>query len=96
MISFQMLKDPDSDLDYTLDCSLWLGEDMLSAQTWAVPVNSGIVVYNSVIDGAKKQVLFWMKGGTLPSASRWLRVVCHIETQAGRKEDITLLVQLVG
>lgn len=84
----QFSKDPDSDLDYQVNWTAWLGEDeTITTSTWVVP--DGLTVGTSSKapshDGTTATV--WLSGGTI--GARY-DVVNRITTNQGRTEDRTL------
>jgi hypothetical protein len=57
---FTAIKDPDAQLDYALDWSLWLNvADTIAASTWIVPTN--LIVVASTFSSTSTTV--WLKGG---------------------------------
>lgn len=81
-------KDPDAVLDYAIDWSRWLGDDVISSVTWTVP--AGIIRQTDVFSSAL--AVIWLSGGT---AGTSYSIVCHITTPAGRQEDRTIKIAVV-
>ena len=84
-----VLKDPDADLDWTIDWSGWLATgETIEESVWSAPDDSGIEVHDSVLDEAKTKATAWLNGG---AEGRHL-VTNSIVTSAGRKDNRSLLV----
>lgn len=80
-------KDPASDLDFSVNWAEWLGADTITASTWIAPSRSGLTLHSqSVLNGVTTT---WMRNGKVGGP---YRVVNHIETAAGRKDDRSFLV----
>ena len=77
----KFVKDPDAVLDYKMDWSDWLGEDTISASSWAVD-NANITIDSDTHTTTDTTV--WLSGG---EAKKSYRVTNSIETAAGRKND---------
>lgn len=88
---FNVVKDPDADLDYTIDWSAWLGSDVIATSTWTMPDGSGIEMHDPSLNPAKTQTTVWLRGGTVGGP---YRVANHIVTAAGRAEDRSLSVRV--
>jgi len=79
--------DPDAILDYPVDFSDWLGDDVYASHT--VMTTEGLTVQSS--DFAGGVVTVWLTGGTLGrKASFTVRMV----TAAGRRDDRTLWLKI--
>jgi hypothetical protein len=83
----EFLKDPDATLDYSIDWSLYLVVDTISAVTWTVP--TGIT---KVSDSHTTTVATaWLSGGT---AGADYPVTCRVTTVGGRVDDRTILIRV--
>ncbi len=79
---FNVLKDPQADLDYSIDWSQWLKTgDSISASTWAVA--GGVSLHDSGIVGGNLTVV-WVNGGTIGKTAI---VTNHVVTANGRIDD---------
>lgn len=84
------IRDPDSNLDFGVDWSRWLGNgETITAQT-VVSDDASLIVSN--VTQAAGVVEFWLTGGTVGSAAR---CTCHITTSGGRSDDRTLTIKTV-
>lgn len=81
-------KDPQATLDYTIDFSLWLNGDTISAATWTV----GAGITKELDTKTATTVVIWLSGGTLATS---YSVSVHIITVAGRIDDRTLTISVV-
>lgn len=89
MATFFALKDPQADLDYSIDWSLWLtGTDTLSTSTWIVP--SDLTAHNQSYGTAT--TITWLSGGTNGEV---YDVVNRVVTAGGRTEDRTIEFTMV-
>lgn len=59
-MAFNVTKDPQAVLDYTLDWSLWLDGDTISTSTWALDVG---ITEDSESETATTTTV-WVSGGT--------------------------------
>lgn len=75
MSVFQIVKDPDADLDYSIDWTAWLtGAEVIASSVWTVtPVESpnGILLHDGGLDVSNKIATIWIGGGTLKVARRY-------------------------
>lgn len=90
MIQFNVLKDPQADLDYSIDWTAWLGGDTIATSTWSAPGASGITVHDGSLNGSATKTTVWLSGG-IPASSPY-RIVNHITTAAARADDRSLIV----
>ena len=81
-------KDPNADLDYTIDWAAWLATDTISTSTWSV-AEGDVTLHDAAVVGALTQV--WATGGT---AGTLARLTNRIVTTAGRTDDRTLTLIL--
>lgn len=89
MASFFAPKDPDSDLDYSIDWTQWLaGIDTISTSTWIAP--APLVDHNSSYGTAT--TIIWLSGGILGEV---YDVVNRITTTGSRTEDRTIQFTMV-
>jgi hypothetical protein len=83
----EFLKDPDATLDYSIDWSVYLGADTISAVTWTVPTGN-----TKVSDSHTTTVAtVWLLGG---AAGVDYPVTCRITTVGGRIDDRTILIRV--
>lgn len=89
MSFFEATKDPDATLDYQIDWSKWLTPgDPIDTSTWTVETGITKETDTNTDDTAT----VWLSGGT---EGRKYRLVNEIVTDAGRKDDRTLIVTIV-
>lgn len=81
-------KDPDATLDYQWNWAAWLevGETITTAN---VTVPDGITLDSST--HADTTVTAWLSGG---KAGKGYKVLCHIETNAGREDDRSIYIRV--
>lgn len=80
-------KDPEAVLDYYIDWSDWLDEDVISTSEWTVP--AGITSVDGKEAATDTITTLWLSGGTAGTA---YQLVNHIVTDDGREEDRTLII----
>ncbi len=80
-------KDPDATLDYGVNWSAWLGQDVITASTWIVP--DGLTMASNSHDPVKTTV--WLSGGT---DGQKYEVTNRITTAGGRVDDRTIELTL--
>jgi len=91
-----VVKDPDAELDYSIDWSLWLATgETISASVWTVP--AGITestdsnqVKDPAIPGGTSTVI-WLHGGT---AGEDYEIANKITTSAYRVDERTICVKV--
>ena len=83
------IKDPDATLDYTVDWSEWLGEDVIESADWVAP--AGLTVESESHTATTATV--WLSGG---QAGREYAVVSRIVTAGGREDDRTITIKVMG
>lgn len=81
-------KDPDAELDYTLDWSQWLDSDTLSSASWAT-TPTGLSITNTTTTTTLAAV--WLSGGSHGSD---YDVRCRVVTAGGRTDDRTIRLQV--
>ena len=81
-------KGKDALLDYTADWTSWLGSDDIDTVSWIVPVG----ITETASSNNTKIAIIWLEGGTLNVI---YSVICRIVTDAGRKDDRTMLFKIV-
>ena len=74
-----LLKDPDSNLDYTFDWTEWLDGDTVASST--VTVTGGT---KGTTSNTSTAVTVWVSGGT---SNQTITVACKITTSAGRIDE---------
>jgi len=81
-----LLKDPDANLDYAFDWSLWLAGDTIAT--------SSVTVTNATkgaTSNTSTAVTVWISGG---SAGQVATVACRITTAAGRIDERTIRLKI--
>jgi hypothetical protein len=71
-------KDPDDTLDFAVDWSEWLGDDVIASVDWAAD-KVGLSFEEQT--NANGVATVWLSAGTLGET---YRVTCQITTEAGR------------
>ena len=79
----EFTKDPQAELDYTIDWETWLDDDTLSTVTWTVPTG----IASELEHNSTTAATIWLSGGTVETR---YEVVCHIVTAAAREDDRTI------
>jgi len=81
-------KDPEARLDYKIDWTEWLGDDIITASTWSVPagITKELDTWNN------QSTTIWLSGGSLDCT---YECVNHIETADGREDDRTILIHVI-
>lgn len=85
MVEKEIIKDPNSELDYGFSWLEWLNGDTISASTWIVPTGLTKITENFSTTIA----LVWLGGGTVGET---YIVTNRITTAGGRTEDRSILV----
>lgn len=75
-------KDPNAVLDYGLDWTEWLGEDIITGSVWEIAPAAELTVGNKSFTNLKTTV--WLSGG---EAGKSYTVTNRISTSGGRTED---------
>ena len=78
------IKDPDDNLDYSIDWSSWLDDDTISSSAWLF---SGVEQGDSANTNTTTSTTVWVKGGTV---GRNGTARNRIVTAGGRQKDQTL------
>lgn len=81
-------KDPDAILDYELDWTLWLEDDVIMTSTWMVP--DGLTQPNAATH-TQKAAHIWLGGGT--EGQSYL-ITNRITTAGGRQDDRTIQITI--
>lgn len=81
------IKDPQEELDYTVDWSDWLDADTISTSSWDAA--DGIDIENESDTATTATV--WLSGGTVGTS---YRVTNTIVTAAGRTGERTITVKV--
>lgn len=83
-------QDPDARLDYRFQWSAWMQDtETITTQTVTLSPDDGMTSDGgSIVDG---DVVVWLSGGTDGGV---VYVTSHVETSAGRKNDMTLAVHI--
>lgn len=79
------VKDPQAILDYSVDWTLWLDDDTISASAWVV--SAGLVVTSQV--ETTKVATVWISSGT---AGQTYSVTNRITTASGRVDERTFSI----
>lgn len=80
-------KDPDDDLDYTINWATWLGADTIVSSVWDVPV--GLTSHTP--SNSTTAATIWLSGGTV--GERYF-VNNRIVTTAGRAVEDSFSVRI--
>lgn len=92
-MTFQVTKDPDAVLDYSVDWETWLPSgDTLSASDWAVSGPDSDLVVDSDANSTTAATV-WLSGGTLGVT---YTVTNRITTAEGRTDDRSIAVQIIN
>lgn len=87
--SFNVIKDPDAYLDYTIDWSDWLvSGDTISSSVWAIAGRDGALTTDAN-SNTTTTASIWLDGGT--DTYKYF-VTNSITTAAGREDDRTIQV----
>lgn len=87
---FVAIKDPDAQLDYTLDWSIWLPVgDTIAASQWVLPPDLSQVSSTNTTTTAT----VWLKGGVLGATYLIVNRVTTASTPA-RIEDRTIQIRM--
>ncbi len=81
-------KDPDAELDYSVDWESWLASDTIATSTWTVP--AGLTEESSSNTTTKGTVV--LSGGT---AGQRYCVVNRITTAGGKIDDRTIYIDMI-
>lgn len=82
------LKDPDAKLDYSIDWSVWLDDDIIVGSTW--DVDDGLTVDSDTFSVSNTTI--WLSGGV---PGRRYRATNRITTASGRVDDRTITINVV-
>ncbi len=86
MATFTTTKDPDAELDYTIDWSQWLvSGDTISTSTWTVP--AGLTQGTNGTSNTTTTATIWITGGTVATPYDLRN---RIVTAGGRTDDRTI------
>jgi hypothetical protein len=81
------LKDPQAELDYTIDWSSWLGSDTITTSSWTVPTG----LKKESESNTTKIATIWLSEGT---ADKEYTVTNKIVTAAGRTDERSIIIQV--
>ncbi len=92
---FQITKDPDADLDYSIDWTAWFtGAETISTSTWtAYPTD--ITMHSDGLDVSNKIATVWLSGGSLANPRGGYEITNRIVTTASRTEERSIRVFMV-
>jgi hypothetical protein len=81
-------KDPDANLDYSLDWTAWLAGDTIAASSWVIPdgLEAGTMTNNDTV------ATIWLSGGAPGST---YKITNQITTAAGRTDERTVTLRVV-
>ncbi len=82
------IRDPDSNLDFACDWSVWLQDDETIVTSVWLPDEGITTATPSVVGG---RTVVWLSGGEV---GQTYRVTNRITTSAGRIDDRTLLIRV--
>jgi len=80
-------KDPDAELDYSINWAPWLKGDTIVASSWVVP--AGLTKTDEYFEDTRTTV--WLSGGILDER---YEIVNRITTTAGRIDDRTFTLRI--
>lgn len=86
---FTSTKDPQSNLDYGFDWSLWLGVDTIASVVWTI--ETGITQTNATNTTTTATV--WLSGG---EAGTEYTITCRITTAAGRIDERSMAIRVAN
>jgi hypothetical protein len=89
---FPVTKNPNADLDYSIDWTAWLAGDTISTSAWTIPSDSGIVGHTQTILTGNHTIT-WLSGGT-PGGP--YRITNRIVTAGARTDERSLEVTISG
>lgn len=81
-------KDPDALLDYSIDWTEWLRDDVILTSVWTVPAG----ITDALESNSAYLTSIWLLGGTAGTA---YSLVNRITTKSGRIEDRTITINVV-
>ncbi len=81
------VQDPDAVLDYKIDYTRWLGDDVIISSTWTA--DAGITITDPAATYTTKAATVWVSGGTV--GTRY-NLTNSITTQSGREDDRTITI----
>lgn len=81
------IKDPNAELDYTVNWASYLGADTISSSDWTVP--DGIT--NELEANTTTTATVWLSGGTVGTK---YHLVNRIVTAGGRTDDRSVYVKV--
>lgn len=84
-------KDPNSNLDYTFDWTLWLDDITDTIQSQNVTVDAGVTKSGAAVVTGNKKVVVFIAGGTVGGT---YKVTCEIQTVGGRTDDRTIYIKI--
>lgn len=90
MLTKNFDKDPQADLDYSINWADWLAGDTLVTSAWAT-ADSTIALGTDTNDDTV--TVIWLSGGTLGKS---YKVVNTVTTAFGRTEQRTLTIKMVN
>lgn len=89
MPTFQVLKDADALLDYTIDWSdVFPSDDSIVASTWTCD-DTGITIEDGSNSFTDTTATVWLSGGT---SGNYYDVINHVTTNDAREDDRTIRV----
>ena len=81
------LKDPQANLDYSVDWTSWLGSDTIATSSWTIPTG----LKKESESNSTKIATVWLSGGTV---GQEYTVTNHIKTAAGREDECSIIIQV--
>lgn len=88
MPSFEVLKDADAVLDYTIDWSdVFPADDPIVVSAWAC--DEGITIVAGAASNTDTTTTVWLEDG---DAGSWYDVTNHVTTSQDREDDRTIRV----
>jgi hypothetical protein len=94
-MTFKIDKDPNADLNYSIDWTQWLtGSETIASSTWAVDPKSGMTMHDAGLDVSNKIATVWLRGGAVGLS---YPVTNSITTNSvpPRKDDRSIYVSVI-
>jgi hypothetical protein len=91
MVIQEFCKDPDAQLDFSVDWTAWLAGDIITSSSWTVD-GAGVVMAFPAPTFSATITTAWMSGGT---AGQLCHLTNTIFTNGQRKDQRTLAIKIV-
>jgi hypothetical protein len=96
--TFSVTKDPDADLDYSIDWTPWLGAETIASSAWTIaPAPDGALAqHDAGLDVGNKIATVWLRGGNLHAGRNEPYTVTNTVTDtAGRTDQRSIAVTII-